>query len=427
MNIIQRQVDLIHNSSLVRNAGWMLLGQGLSVVCQALYFLLLARLLGSAEYGIYVGAFAMVSILSVYTPLGSPFVLLRYVSQDPRLFCVYWGNVLTTIAVLGSIFISLLTWGVPRLAHSYSWRLVFCAALADCVGGQLVEAAARVFQAFEKMRITSGLGLLTNFLRALCAGAMLWRFHHATAAQWVVAALAVSMTAASASLMLVSWHYGRPAFSFDLLCRRIGEGGVFAVSSSTMGIYNNIDRAMLGYYGMHVANGVYAMAYRVVDICTMPVTSIHAAAFPRFFRKGVGGIQSTTAYALQILKRTAPLALLLALVMAVTAPMIPCLIGKSFNESVSALRWLCLLPLFRSFHLSAGDALTGSGRLKLRLVLMVGAAAFNFSVNLYLIPHFGWLGAAWASLLTDGLLAMLTWIVLCGIASMVRPPERQQA
>jgi len=33
-------------------------------------------------------------------------------------------------------------------------------------------------------------------------------------------------------------------------------------------------------------------------------------------------------------------------------------------------------------------------------------------LNLYLIPHYGWLGAAWASVLTDGLLALLNWLNL---------------
>ncbi len=276
----------------------------------------------------------------------------------------------------------------------------------------------RVFpriQAFEKMRITATLSLMTNLLRAFVAGFMLWRLHHATAQQWVLASVAVSILAAGSALALVTWHYGKPTFSLRLLRQRTGEGFVFALSSSTMGIYNSIDRAMLGHYGMNAANGIYTMAYRAVDISTMPIASIHAAAFPRFFQKGSGGVRDTTSYALQILKRTGPLALLLAATMAFCAPLIPHLLGKSFNESVLALRWLCLLPIFRSFQLTAGDALTGSGRLKLRLGIQAAAATFNFGTNLYLIPHYGWLGAAWSSLATDGLLGFCNWMALITI------------
>jgi O-antigen/teichoic acid export membrane protein len=395
----------------------MFIGQGLSVACQGVYFVLLARLLGSVEYGIYVGAFAMVAILSVYSPMGSPFTLLRHVSPSPGKFASYWGNVLMTTFTLGSLFVALLVWCVPHLAHSYSWKLVLCAAVGDCLCGQLTDACARVFQAFEKMRITAFISVLVNLLRTMLVGILLWRFHHATAQQWVAAALAVSFAAAIISLMLVTRQYGRPKISFQLLRERTGEGVVFALSSSTMGIYNNIDKAMLGHYGMNAANGIYSMAYRVIDIATMPIGSIHAAAFPRFFCKGAGGVRSTTAYALQILKRTGPLALLLTTGMLVTAPIIPYLVGDSFRESVLALRWLCLLPVFRSFQLSAGDALTGSGHLKLRLGIQAAAAVFNFSVNLCLIPHYGWLGAAWASLAADGLLGVVNWTVLLAIQS----------
>jgi hypothetical protein len=60
--------ERIWSSSLARNASWMLLGQALSIICQGICFILLRRLLGSTEYGIYVGALAMASIVSRYGP-----------------------------------------------------------------------------------------------------------------------------------------------------------------------------------------------------------------------------------------------------------------------------------------------------------------------------------------------------------------------
>ena len=273
---------------------------------------MLARLLGSVEYGIYAAAFATVAIVSVYCPLGSPFTLIRHVSSCPQKFSFYWGNVLVTIAGLGSVLIGILVWLVPRLAHSCGWQLVLCVAVGDCFFGQVVDACSRVFQAFEKMRFTAFLSLLTNLLRTLLAAMLLWRLHHATALEWAAGTLAISFLACCLSLTLVTLRCGKPAFSLKLLRNRLKEGCVFAMSSSTMGIYNNVDKAMLGHYGMNAANGIYTMAYRVVDICTTPITSIHAAAFPTFFRKGLGGVSSTTEFALRILKRTGPIAIVFA-------------------------------------------------------------------------------------------------------------------
>jgi O-antigen/teichoic acid export membrane protein len=94
------------------------------------------------------------------------------------------------------------------------------------------------------------------------------------------------------------------------------------------------------------------------------------------------------------------------------APIVPHVLGKGFAQSVSAMRWLALIPLFRCFHLSAGDAMAGAGYQRYRLAAQAFAAGANFAMNLYLIPHFSWQGAALASLLTDGGLGVLTWVVL---------------
>lgn len=170
---------------------------------------------------------------------------------------------------------------------------------------------------------------------------------------------------------------------------------------------------------MNAANGIHTMAYRVVDICTIPITSVHGAAFPRFFKKGVGGVQNTIPYALQVLERIAPLALVACVAMAFVAPLIPHLVGKSFHESVVALRWLCLLPVFCSFHLSSGGALTGRGAESSRQASRRGRHV-NFAVNFYLIPNYGWHGAAWSSLATDGGLAAAKWSVLLAVQAGAR-------
>jgi O-antigen/teichoic acid export membrane protein len=406
------ELKRLPKSTLARNAGWMFLGQGLSILFQGAYFILLGRLLGSTEYGLYVGAAALISLVSQYSPLGSQLVFLRYVSTDHSRFARYWGNVLLSTLTLGGFFAVLLIWAGPHIAKSYSHTMLAFVAISDCLCMQLTASAGVVFQTFEKMRITASVNLLINFLRVLLAGGMLWNLHHASARQWVVAVLIISTVATGTAITLVTRYYGKPKFSPQLLKERIGEGFVFALSSSTSNIYDNIDKAMLGHYGMNTANGIYTMAYRVVDVCMMPITAIYSAAYPRFFRRGTQGADNTATYAVRILKRTAPLGILLAALMWLLAPVIPQLVGKSFHESIAALRWLCLLPFFRSFQWSAGDALTGAGHQNSRLGTQGFAAVFNVAVNFYVIPRYGWYGAAWSSMATDGLLGVLNWIVL---------------
>jgi len=94
------------------------------------------------------------------------------------------------------------------------------------------------------------------------------------------------------------------------------------------------------------------------------------------------------------------------------APLIPHIVGNGFKDSVMALRWLCLLPTFRSIHQLTGSAITGLGFQRYRTAVQCVAAAMNFGLNLWLIPRYGWVGAAWASVATDGALGAANWSLL---------------
>jgi O-antigen/teichoic acid export membrane protein len=407
-NFLRKTAD----NTLARNAGWLFAGQGLSFVTQAIYFVVLARLLGTVQYGILAAAFALVSIFSQYSAMGSGLLFLRYVSPDHSRFREYWGNILLSTATIGTLLVLVLLLSGRWLVGGPSASILVFIAIGECICGQLATCISQVFQTFEKMRITAIFGLLANLLRLFLAVGMIVVLHHATAREWSIASLTVSIVAAAAASVTVTLQFGLPKFIPRLLMERMGEGVIFAVSGSTTSVYNDIDKVILGHYGMSAANGIYSMAYRIVNICTMPIMSVYSAALPRFFREGVNGVRTTELFARRLLKRTSVIGILGGVVMFTTAPLIPHIIGRSFSASVVALRWLCLIPLFRSLHLCAGDAMSGAGYQKYRLASQFIAASSNFAMNLYLIPHYSWLGAAWASLITDGGLAAMNWAVL---------------
>jgi O-antigen/teichoic acid export membrane protein len=276
------------------------------------------------------------------------------------------------------------------------------------------------------MRVSATLTLLTSVFRLVFLLVLLVVLHHAYAWQWAMASLLISMLVACAAVWLVTREYGLPLFSPRLLLKRSGEGFVFAVSGSTTSAYNDLDKVMLSHYGMLQANAIYSMAYRIVNIGTMPIMSLVGAAFPRFFQAGINGPAAVLPMAKTLLKRTLIPGIIAVTGMFVFAPILPHVVGNSYREAVSALQWLCLIPIFRCFNLSAGDALSGAGDQKFRLVCQAAAAIGNGLLNLYLIPRYSWHGAAWASLLTDGALGMMNWIALLYLAHRARSAARAE-
>ncbi len=390
----------------------MLVGQGMNLVLQAAYFILLARLLGVEEYGIFVGAFAFVSMATPYSALGSGMLFVQYVSSNAQNFAAYWGNVLLSTLSAGTLITLLLYLVAPHLLNPASASIVLLIALGECICRQLVGCIGQIFQAFEHLRMTAVIALLASSLRLTAVAIMALFLHRATALQWTLASLVVTALAALAASAIVLARYGSPRFVPRLLLARLGEGLNFSLAGSTQSAYNDIDKTMLSHYGMNVANGIYTMAYRIIDLATIPVTALDTAALPRYFRRSQVGARAVYHLSVRLAWRAALVGILMSGCMFVSAPIIPHIIGRGFSQSIAALRWLCLIPAFRGVHQLTGSAITGMGFQRYRTRAQLGAAAFNFGLNLWLIPKYNWFGAALASLATDGSLAVVNWLLL---------------
>ena len=414
-------VTRARKSLLVQNAAWLFAGQGLSFVVQGLYFIVLARLLGTTQYGLLAGAIALVAIVSQYSALGSGLLFMRYVGADHRRVSVYWGNILISIFLLGTLLVVGIRLAGRWLVGPASVPLLFPIAIGDCLFQGLSSCAGQIFQTFEKMKFSAALNLLNSVSRCILAVGMFLILGRASALQWAFGSLAVSSLSACLAFAIVTRFFGLPSFSPSLFIRHSGEGFVYAISGSTTMVYNDIDKVVLSHFGMNRANGIYSMAYRLVNIGTMPISALVGAAFPRFFREGVKGIAATVPMARALLNRTAVVGIGVSATLFLCAPIIPHLVGKSFAESVSAVRWLCLIPFFRCFNLSAGDAVAGAGHQKSRLICQSIAAIGNLLLNLYLIPRYSWQGAAWASLVTDGSLGAMNWLALTYLSKRSAP------
>jgi O-antigen/teichoic acid export membrane protein len=412
MNQLRSLWHAAHRRPLVKNAVCLLAGQGVGLVLQAIYFILLARLLGTLEYGIFIGAFAFTNIIAQYSSLGTGMVLMRYVSGNSEAFPRFWGNVLCVTLCSGTLLAIALRFTASRLLNPSSATLVGVVAIANCVCAQMVAEAGRICRAFERMRITACLNLLTSLLRAGAVVIMLVCLHKANAWQWAVMSTLACVVGSVVAVVVVIRQFGWPRFDPGALREHALEGLGYSFAQSTTSLYNDVDKTMLSSYGLNFATGIYTVAYRLIDIATIPITSLHDAALPKMFQLGREGIGKAKALGLRLVAKLIPVSVFIAVVLFMTAPLIPRFLGQEFAESVLALRWLCLIPLFRSIHNITGAALTGAGLQRYRTAAQVMAAAFNFAVNLYLIPRFGWLGAAWSSLVTDGGLGIMNWVVL---------------
>ncbi len=401
--------------SLRKGSLWVIGGQFLSIVLQAVYFVLMGRTLGSAEYGAFVGVVALVTILSQFSSGGMEMVLMRNLSRDHSSFAATWGHALR-VTVYGFVLLLLVSMGFAHFALAAVLRpLVPWIALSDGLFGKLVQLASRAFQGVGQLRRNAQLTTYVNLGRAALAGGLsiyAHAVHHRiSAGTWARIYWLSPLTVAVVALYMVTMQLGWPVYT-RLRWKDLSEGLSFSLSNSSISIYNDIDKTFLVSFGMTYAAGIYAAAYRVVDVATAPLYGLYTAAMPRLFRAGGKSVREADLLTSRLMRRTVPYGVLTAVILFSTAGLLPILFGKSFAASVTALRWLCLLPLLRVLHYAWGSVITASTSQWIRTATQVSTALLNLLLVWWLVPRWSWQGAAVASLLTDGALAFISWSVL---------------
>ena len=400
-------------STLARNTGWMFLGQGLRLLIQAGYFVIIARSLGVQQYGAFAAVTALVAILSPFVGVGCGNLIVKNVARHPELLDECFGNGVFITLVTGLAGVGMLM-GICRwvLPGSIPVRIIIMVALADLVGYRLLLLVASAFQAVERLDKTAQFNVLISAARFVGIAATVAFVHHPTAELWSEVYAAATGVAAAVALVSARTLVGSLRFDARRLRAELLEGLYFSGSLSAQTIYNDVDKTMLARLATLDANGIYSAAYRLIDVAFIPVGAVLAAAYPGYFRQGHGKIQATYEYARRLLPRPIAYSLLAFVGLLLGAPLVPKILGSEYLRTEEALRWLAILPLFKTIHYFFADALSGAGHQGLRMCLQIVVAIFNVLANLWVIPTYSWRGAAWSSLASDGFLALLMWMAI---------------
>jgi O-antigen/teichoic acid export membrane protein len=400
-------------SVLARNTLWMFVGQGLRLVIQALYFVEIARSLGARNYGAFVGVVALVGIMYPFGDFGSGNLLVKNVSRNKRLFATYWGRALTTTAATSSgLFVGVLLLAHFLLPATIPLTLVLLVAASDLVGLNIIAICGQSFQAFDRLHWTAAINILISASRLIGASVLIAFNHHPSPLDWGYIYFCSTAGVAAIACILVISKLGSPRFNLLRSAAEFREGFYFSAGLSAQTIYNDIDKTMLVRLGTLEATGIYAAAYRLIDVCFVPVSSLLYASYSNFFRAGAGGIGACLAYAKPLLLRALGYAVFACLALLLCAGAVPYVLGSGYAKTAEALRWLAVLPALKVIHYFFSNALTGAGYQAWRTLIQVGVAVFNVLINLWLIPLYSWRGAAWSSVASDALLA-------CGVATAV--------
>lgn len=335
----------LRESILARNTLWMLLGYGTRGVIQAFYFVVIARSLGVEGYGAFVGTAALVAVLAPFASLGYERLLIKNVARDPELFEKYWGNALLMTLLCGSFLIAV----VMLTSHYFlpstiPTLLVFSIAVADMLFTQVLGTSGQAFVAVQRLGWTARFQVLLSLSKLIAALGLALFVASPTPEQWGLMYLLSAILSASIGFSITRRKLGAPKLDLARIAPELKEGFYFSIDLSTHNIYNDIDKTMLARLSTLGATGVYAAAYRLIDVSFTPVMSLLNASYARFFQHGSGGIGSSLNYAKRLLPYAGAYGLLAGAALYLVAPLLPYLLGSDYRDAAEAVRWLALLP-----------------------------------------------------------------------------------
>jgi O-antigen/teichoic acid export membrane protein len=190
----------------------------------------------------------------------------------------------------------------------------------------------------------------------------------------------------------------------------------FAAAGIFARVYSYIDSVMLSKFADDVAVGLYGSANKLTFAFIFLPASFAAALYPamsEYFVKDrvrlAGVYENAVRYLLLVVM---PIAFGIAVL---SEPVVLLIYGPEFAEAAPPLRIMIFALIFGFLYWPTGSLLNASNRQVMNTTAMGITVVANVSLNLYLLPRYGAIGAATAALITNALLFILSSAFLWGV------------
>jgi O-antigen/teichoic acid export membrane protein len=165
-----------------------------------------------------------------------------------------------------------------------------------------------------------------------------------------------------------------------------------------------VDSILVGFFLNPTAVGFYMLGKQITQFVTTPATALGFVVSPTF---GTQKASDNLDRASEIYRRSIENILLLYLpaaagIILVAEPAIRLVFGKAYLGAVPVLQVLSIYVILRSIDNLTNDSLDYLGRARERAIMKSVGSVSNFLLNIALIPAIGVVGAAAATVITNG-------------------------
>ena len=392
MNTIQK----IAKNSLV-----LLASNIISKILGFFYVMYIARYLGAEGFGILSFALAFTGIFSVFSDLGFGPLTVREVARDKSLVRKYLGNITVIKIFLVIITFALIAITINLLGYpKQTIKVVYLISLSVVFDSFTIEFFS-IFRAFEKMEYQSFGQILSSIL--MLVGALFAISQRFSVIGFASIYFIVSVFALGYSFAVCTWKFSLPKLELDWNFWKptIKEALPFFLSAVVDMIAFKIDIIMLSMMKGDMVVGWYSAAYRLIEALMFIPATFAGAIYPVLSNFYVSSQESLKLIYKKSFKYLFIVGLPIAVGTTILAHKIILFIYKSgFTHSIIALQILIwTIPIiFLSYMF--GTMLASVNKQFLALKINFLCMILNITINLILIPRYGYIGASIATVIT---------------------------
>ena len=385
--------------------------------------LVVARALGTEDFGRYAVTIALAGLLTRVLELGMGNFLVRESTQRPEDAGRILGHVVTIQAALGAV--AVVAAGLVAVAFGYDsgMRVAVVAFALSFALSAVSRSFVSILVGLERARAVGALTMLQTFL--LSGATVVAAVAGAGLVDLALVALGVAVLWFPVSYLALRRRWKQLRFERRGMLDTLRVGGAFSASKAGAVLLTNMDAILIQAFLGSVAGGLYAASYRMLLVLST-IPSIYADSTGRSIshlaktdREGLIRFQS------RVLSHLFLLGLPISVGGAILAgPIITTAFGTEYADAAPAATLLLAAAAF-TFPNSVMNVTAFGLGLERVLAMRTGVVvAVNLGLNLLLIPMLGIEGAALAMLASVTLSFILNLLIARRSGLRFLYPER---
>jgi len=403
----------------ITNTGWLFADNILRMGVGLLVTIWVTRYLGPEQFGLLSYATAFVMLFSSIALLGLDFIVVRNIVRDPS----------CRDETLGTAFVLKLAGGI--LASGLTLAAIVLFRPMDHLTRLLVGilTIGTVFQAFgtidfwfqSQVQSKYSAYARSSAYLVICAAKVVLILFHAPLVAFAWAGLA-DIFLGSLGLVVAyrvnghqikEWRVTR-----TMAMALLRDSWPLMFTDIVILIYMRVDKIMIGELAGNAELGIYAVAALLAEALYFIPTAVTSSAFPSIV--GAKGISEELFY--ERLQQFYNLMALLGYGVALPVTFlagwgVPLLFGASYGKAGSMLVGLVWAGVFINLTMARNYYLTAMNWTRLHFVTDFMGCMLNVSLNLFLIPRYGGMGAVIASCISY-------WFAVHGTCFIFKPLNR---